>query len=161
MTAGAAELSRFDVALPFVVSAVLLALGPFVGLAIEHRLKSEFTRWAEEMGYDVGQLDESLQPAVHARAAGWASDAAQLVGTVVAPATALLLLKPDAGSALALLYLATFVVAFAGFLAFTFLVPVDRYGTARMMSIFSPVAVIGVAVNLAAAAVAAWVIGPG
>jgi hypothetical protein len=160
LTPVSTDVSRFDVAVPFLLSALLLALGPFVGLAIEHRLKGEFTSWAEEMGQDIGELDDSLQPAAHARAAGWACDAAQLVGTVVAPATALLLLKPDLGSALALLYLVTIVGAFVAFLAFTFLVPVDKYGTRRIVWIFSPLAVIGVGVNAVAAGVAAWLIGP-
>jgi hypothetical protein len=153
-----AELSRFDAALPFIVTALLLTLGPFVELAIEYRLERELVRWAEEANVDVTQLDESMNPATHARAAGWAIDAAQIVATVLAPAVGLMLLKPDLGSALALLYLGSFLVAAAAFLGFTFLIPIDKYGAWKLW-IFSPVAVIGVALN-GAAAVIAWLIGP-
>jgi hypothetical protein len=143
------------VAIPFLVSALLLVLGPFLVLAIQSRLKAVFTVWIATGVVDASQ---SADAGTLAGTAVWTVDASQILANIVAPLVGLLILKPGLGSPISLLYVAAFVVAIAAFLAFTFLVEVDGYGISRV-PLATPVVVIGVLLNLAAAGVAV-AIGP-
>jgi hypothetical protein len=154
--------SDLTVAIPFLVNALLVALSPFLGLAIEHRLGGEFSDWFETDGVDEGAM---VNPPTLARTSIWIGDAAQTLTTAVGPLVGVLLLRPDVGSAIALLYVGSFVVAIAAFLGFVFLVPVAGYGRRSTpllrwrIRLFSPLAAAGVVVNLLAAGGAA-LIGP-
>lgn len=152
MTLASAQVTvtPFDAAVPFVVSAILMFIGPFSGLAIEKRLAQEFVEW--------GVGTESYTAATLAKTAGWTIDAAQVITMFLTPFMGLLLLKPDLGSALSLLYLGSFVVSLCGFLGFTYLVPIARYGPPRHIPLFAPVSLIGIVVNLVAAGAAALIV---
>ncbi len=148
-------------AIPFLVNALLLALSPFLGLAIKHRLESELEDWFKTDKVNEGMM---VSPPTLARTSIWIGDAAQTLPSAVGPIVGLLLLRPDIGSAIALLYVGSFVVAIAAFLGFVFLVPVAGYGRSTPLlrwriRLFSPLTLAGVALNLLAAGCAA-LIGP-
>jgi hypothetical protein len=154
------NVSRFDVALPFLVSAGLLVISSFAEEAISQRLERVLTSWFTEVNVDINALATPLDPASLASTTAWTVDAAQILAVVLAPAIGLLILRPHLGSTLSLLYLASFVVAVAAFFGFTFNVRADKYGSKVWLRFFTPVSVIGVVLELAAAGVAAWAIGP-
>jgi hypothetical protein len=153
--------SDFTVAIPFLVNALLLLLTPFLGLAIESQLRGVLSDWFD------GEVVETalVNPPTLARMSVWIGDASQTLTTAVGPLVGLLLLRPDVGSGIALLYVGSFVVAVAAFLGFVFLVPVAGYGRWRAplfdwrVPLFSPLISAGILLNLFAAAVAA-LIGP-
>jgi hypothetical protein len=62
-------------------------------------------------------------------------------------------LEPSLNGSLGLLYIAAFAVAFVGECCFLALVPIDKYHQ-KSKWIFSPVTIIGVLLNLIAAAAA-------
>jgi hypothetical protein len=142
-------------AVPFLISALLLVLGPFQVLAIQSRLKDVFTKWIGDGEVTPGAMADA---GTLAGTAVWTVDAAQILANIVAPLVGLLVLRPGLGSPLSVLYVIAFVVAVAAFLGFTFLVKVDGYGISRV-PLATPVVVIGVLLNLVAAGIAA-AIGP-
>jgi hypothetical protein len=142
-------------AAPFLINALLLVLGAFQLLAIQSRLEKVFTKWIEAGKVSPGPYADA---GTLAGTAVWTVDAAQILANIVAPLVGLLLLKPDLGSALSILYGGAFVVAFVAFLGFTFLSKVDGYGISQV-PLVTPVLVIGVLLNLIAAGIAV-AIGP-
>lgn len=152
--------SRFDVALPFVISAGLLLVSSFTTLAIRERLEKVLTEWFKESKIEVDKLPVPQEPGSLASTSAWTVDAGQILAAVLGPLIALLILRPRVGDALSLLYFGSFVVAVIAFFAFTFKVRADRYGARTVLRFFTPLGAIGIALNLAAAAVAAWAIGP-
>lgn len=153
--------SDFTVAIPFLVNALLLLLSPFLGLAIESRLNGVLSEW---FGGEVVET-AMVNPPTLARMSVWIGDASQTLTTAVGPLVGLLLLRPDIGSGIALLYVGAFVVAVATFLGFVFRVPVAGYGRWRVphfrwrVPLFSPLVSAGIVLNLLAATVAA-LLGP-
>jgi hypothetical protein len=154
--------TSFDVAVPFLANALLLMLGPFIGLAIVARLRQVYRGWADQILVDPGSTEISSRPPLvndpdqQAEIATWVIDAAQTSAIFLGPLVGLLLLRSRLENAVALLYVGSFLAAFAAFLSFTFLVAPDRYSR-RGIWIFSPVTIIGVILNLAAAGAAAAV----
>lgn len=142
-------------AAPFLISALLLVLGPFQVLAIQSRLKEVFTKWIAEGEVKPGPMADA---GTLAGTAVWTVDAAQILANIVAPLVGLLVLKPELGSPLSVLYVGAFVAAVSAFLGFTFMVRVDGYGISRV-PLATPVVVIGVLLNLIAAGIAV-AIGP-
>jgi hypothetical protein len=144
----ASSSSSFTVAIPFLVNSLLLFLTPFLGLAIQSRLRSVFS----ELGW--------AEPNALAQTAVWIGDATQIVAAAMGPLVGLLILRPNLGNGIALLYVGSFVLAFGGFLWFTFKVRVDGYGDRRWrIPFFTPLVVGGLVLNLLAAGVAA-LLGP-
>jgi hypothetical protein len=159
MLIAADEPSQLSVAAPFIVSAALTALGPFVDLVIEPRLKEAFLEWARaDEEVNVDELI-SYAPETLARSSSWTIDAAQFVGMALAPLVGLLVLRGDLNDALTLFYVLAMVVVVAGFLYFVIRVRVDQYH-GKGWWILTPVTLIGIGLNVAAALVAAFVIGP-
>jgi hypothetical protein len=81
-------------------------------------------------------------------------DASQIVAVCLGPLVGVLLLHSTANGSVVLLYLAGVLVAFAWFLAFTFRSSIDRYPN-RKHWWMTRVTLVGIAVNVAAAGVAA------
>lgn len=159
--------SRFDVAAPFLASALLLFLGPFALLAVISRLAGEYRRWASQQALPERAAECEakmsappliIDPDQLAQNAIWAVDASQILIIFLAPVVGLFILHNHLGTAIAVLYVASLVVTLAGFLAFTFLGPIDRYPSWGFW-IFTPVTVLGILATLAAAGTAA-LIGP-
>jgi hypothetical protein len=158
LLAAAEAPSRFEVAAPFIASLILLILGPFVGIGVEYRLRDVLARWRDddELCPAVTERLVSYHPDTVAKSSLWAIDAAQIFATFLPPLLGIALLRP--GLALFMLYLAASVAVIAGYLAFLFLVPVDRYHVHGKW-IFSPVPLIGIPIT-GGAAIAAALIGP-
>jgi hypothetical protein len=153
--------TRLDVALPFLLSAGLLLISSCTGEAISQRLEKVLTEWFEGVQeVDLDTLPTPLRPAALASTTAWTVDAAQILATVLAPAIGLLILRPEVSSGITLLYLASFVVAVVAFISFTFRVRADKYASHVWLWLFTPVSVVGLLLELAAAGVAAWVLGP-
>jgi hypothetical protein len=146
--------ARFDAAAPFLASALLIAIGPFVGLPIEWRIKRQLSEWARTSGTNEDDLPEAFAPENLAAATGWVVDASQIVAVCLGPLVGVLLLHSTANGSVVLLYLAGVLVAFAWFLAFTFRSSIDRYPN-RKHWWMTRVTLVGIAVNVAAAGVAA------
>jgi hypothetical protein len=149
--------TRLSIAAPFIVSAVLVAVGAGVAMAVEHRLKSEFEKWATKDKVPTNK--PSYNPENLAGASAWAIDAAQLLALLVGPAVGVLTLKPDLGGGFGLLYVIAFGLGLIAFFVFTFIVRVDKYGATGIPYV-TWVTFIGVVANIAAAFVAAYAIGP-
>jgi hypothetical protein len=152
--------SRFDVALPFLVGGALLLISSFTGIAITQRLERVLNEWFTEEGIDVPSLGVPQDPASLASTAAWTVDAAQILAVVLGPLIGLLILRPHLGGNLSFVYLVSFVVGIAAFFGFTFRVRADKYSSITWLGVLTPVGAIGLALNLVAAAVAAWVVGP-
>jgi hypothetical protein len=152
--------SPFDVALPFLVSAALLVVSSFAEEAISQRMDRVLNTYFSESGVVVDELATPLQPSSLASTTAWTVDAAQILSLLLAPVIGLLILQPHLGSALSVLYIASFFVAIAAFFGFTFRVRADRYHSKVWLRFFIPVVVLGVLLELVAAGVAAWAIGP-
>jgi hypothetical protein len=146
------------VAAPFLASALILALGPFIALAVEDRLRSALVRWLDEDGLSASARERliSYHPDTVAKSAIWVVDAAGVVATLFPPILGLALLRTS--RMIELVYLLAVVIVVAGFLWFLFRVPLDRYHT-RGLWIFTPVPLVGVGASLIAS-VAAYLIGP-
>lgn len=150
--------TRLAVAAPFLASAALLALGPFVALAVEARLASTLARWRDEDGLSAAAKKRliSYSPGTVAKSAIWTIDAAGISATFFPPMLGLALLRT--GRAIELLYFLALVAVVATLLWFLVRVPIDRYHS-RGVWIFTPVPLAGVVVNVLAAGAAYW-IGP-
>lgn len=160
MLARVVSVSRFDVALPFLVGGALLLISSFTGVAIAQRLERVLTAWFTEQGINVPALNVPQDPGSLASTAAWTVDAAQILAIVLGPLIGLLILRPHLGGTLSFVYIVSLVVSVAAFFSFTFRVRADKYSSRVWLRVLTPVGAIGLALNLAAAAVAAWVIGP-
>lgn len=149
----ASEPTRFTVALPFIAGAILLLVGSVVAVFVEKRAEKAFTAWGETDDVDADTL-VSYDPKTLAKSVGWTTDAAQLVALVLSPILGLLLLEPSLSCGLIVVYVVAVATAIIGEWYFVTRVPMDQYH-AKSRWIFSPVTIIGVLLNLIAAAVAA------
>lgn len=159
MAPGAIDASaRLTVAAPFIANSVILALGPFVALAVESQLSTTLREWldADAIGATAEGKLISYAPSTIAKSALWTIDGAGIVAAFFPPLLGIVLLR--AGTLIDVLYIVALIVVVAGLLWFLVQVPIDRYHT-RGIWIFTPVAVVGVAVNVLAAG-AAYAIGP-
>lgn len=173
---GVTTLTRFEVASPFLVSALLLFLAPFVAHAIEYRLRDVFTVFLEapERPTLPGETE------ILARTAVWTIDAAQTITIFLGPLVGLVVVRPNLAGPLSLLYVVSLVVAIATFLGFTFKTDVNKYDypwklplAGRRLPVlgwtlpfgewrvkfFTRLVVVGILVNLIAGGLA-WLIGP-
>jgi hypothetical protein len=146
------------VAAPFIASTLILALGPFVAIAVESRLGKVLRAWRDADALSSATEEQliSYDPDTVAKSAMWTIDAAAISATFFPPLLGLVLLRT--GRAIELVYLVALVAVVAGLLWFLFRVPIDRYHT-RGVWIFTPVPIFGIGVSIVAA-VAAYFVGP-
>jgi len=156
------HLTRFDVALPFLVSAVLIVVAAFVALLVLDRTEAVVDKWAGESKGGAKALPDAFQPSSIAKVSGWIIDTSQILTSLLAPLVGLvLLLKAGAAGHFALAYLGAVAITLIVFVVFVRLSP-DSYGWPGSWSLIpkilrdalSPVVVLLVIINLAGAGVA-------
>lgn len=152
-----AELSRLDVALPFLVAIVLTAISAFVGEIVLGRLADQLEKWAGEQGV-MEKLPETFKPASISQLSGWTVDCAQVLAGLLAPLVGLILLdKHGSSSELQLAYLAAFAISFGAFVCLLRRDP-SKYGTG-WPRVLTPAVALALILNIGGA-VAAYLIGP-
>jgi hypothetical protein len=163
--------TRFELAAPFLGSALLLVLGSCISLAIESRLKGLYAEVIGQAKLKGTEQTTQLNADALANLANWTTDASQIASLILGPTIGLALLHRDLESWAVFLYLVLMILAVAACLVFIFLVRPESYPQAGLVIsserrpwlrvknrwIFTPVAQIGIAVSLAAAAVSAFV----
>lgn len=167
--------SHIEVAAPFLLTAALTILGSLGGLLVVARMESEYEKiLAEYQGTfkEDGPQPPSLTIDMRAKSlagiTNWAIDGAGFIGSLLGPGIGLILLYNDLGTTTVLIYSAVMVVAFGGFFLFVAKVPVRSYPNQpfgvhigrwligpRPVGPFTPVAMLAVLANLAAAA---WIL---
>jgi hypothetical protein len=144
------ELSAFDAAAPFIVGVLLALLVMGATKLVEKRVEAIV---ATQVGATKVGVPGFAQPAAQAEIASWAADATQAVAVIVAPATGLVLLHADLGAGAWVAYVGVIVAGFLLFVAMMLTRP-DKYAR-RSLGWFSPLTIVGIVLNLIAAAVAA------
>lgn len=156
--AAAHHLSRFDAALPFLVSALLVFVGAVFALLVSDGVESSFAKWAKEADVKEEDLPYSFRPKTIGKTSVWIIDTSQVLTAMLAPFVGLaLLLHRGASGDLLLVYLIALVFAATIFVLVLRRGP-DKYGW-RLPGPITPVVVLTVLVNLGGA-YAAYKIGP-
>jgi hypothetical protein len=172
--------SALIVAAPFIASAVLLVVGPFIGIKIEARLRDVYEKWLKGdlenaftgtklMSYDPAAKAKSKllshdpaavakgnlvswDPATVAKSAIWAMDAAQILAAFLLPVLGVIVLRPSTGAViLYAVYCGSVLIALFVFIR---RYRIDDYHTRWRVRAFTLVPLIGIPVNVVAAAVA-------
>jgi hypothetical protein len=149
----AQEVTQFEVAIPFIVAIGLLFAGAFLGELIRRRVEELYSRMLSEAKTPQKNVPYALQPPSIAWMALWVIDAAQSLAIVVVPAIGALLLYEDLGTSATIAYLAVFIAAGVSVYFFLTADHPDSY-LKRFVWIFSPLALIGMALNFVAGLVA-------
>lgn len=146
--------SPWLVAAPFIASAVLLVIGPFIGKKIEARLSAVYTTWRDTdlQEAPAGTQLASYAPATVAKSALWAMDAAQILGAFLLPVLGVIVLTPS--TAAEIFYVVYCAIVLIALVVFVRCYPIDDYHTRRRVKAFTLVPLIGIPVNIVAAILA-------
>lgn len=148
--------SRFDVATPFIVAALLVLIGGAVGWVVLWKLRTQLSDWT--ITQEVrDKLPASFTPEAIKQLSQWTVDCAQVLTGLLAPLVGLVLLKHSTSDSLQIAYLGAFAVSFLAFVWFLSWDP-SRYGKG-WPGILTPILVVMLVVNIGAAAVA-YAVGP-
>lgn len=150
---------------PFLIAALLLLAGSVVGKAATRIVISQRYKPAIEKLSPVSMV---LRPETMKNMLDWTVDAAQLLGVLVAPAIGLGFFVDEFDTAVIFLYTALLILGFIGTFVFVNRVNPVNYGQTKLgwrvggelrgikkWRGFTPITIFGVAVNVAAAVVAA------
>jgi hypothetical protein len=141
--------SHFDLAAPFIVTAILLAVGTIVTKMVERRMASIYERWSRDQ-YDQPKRDLPIEfsPKTLALLTGFITDAGQSLSLVIAPCVGLLLVDANGLGTLAIVL---YVVAILGGICtlgyFMITEHPDRYSRHTIYGIVTPLALVGIAIN--------------
>lgn len=149
----AEEITQLDVAIPFIVAIGLLFAGAFLGELVRRRVEDLYTRMLADAKAPQENLPYAFQPRSVAWMALWVIDAAQSLGIVAAPLIGALLLYQELGTSATIAYFAVFIAAGVSVYFFLTADHPDTY-LDRFVWIFSPLALIGIALNFVAGLVA-------
>jgi hypothetical protein len=152
---------------PFLVGAVLLPAGSLIGkVAVRAAIAAKYRPALDQIPADLQPL--AMRPETIESMTSWAADAAQLLSIVVAPSVGLIFFGEEISQAVIAVYtlalLAAFLATF-GFVAFVNpinygemplgLVVRDKMVGVKGWRVLTPVTMIGIFINLVAAALAA------
>jgi hypothetical protein len=167
----AAAPSSFEVAAPFLITAVLTILGGLGALLVVARMQTAYQKVLDTAKVPPEFLIGDLRAESLANATNWAIDGATIITSLLGPGIGLVLLYDDLGAMTIAIYSAVMFVAFGGFFLFVAKVPVSGYPNApfgvRMgrwrirppaINPFTPVVVLAAAVNILAGI---WVLAAG
>lgn len=153
------ELTRFDVALPFLAGAIFAIVGWLAATLVYDKVCENLHTVLRNAKIDAEVLPYPFRPESIAKSSQWTVDTALVLPGLLSPGLGLiLLLRQGATGALWFAYAGAFLLAFAVYILFLRRPP-DEYGRRWPSRLTTPITVILVIINLTGAA-AAGAIGP-
>jgi hypothetical protein len=153
------EITRLDVAIPFIAGALLAWVGWVMAKIVFDTLKNRLHEWLREGNIAPESLPYAFRPETIAKTSHWTVDVVQVLPGFLTPLLGVVvLLRVGATDELLFAYAGVFVVALGVFVAYLRVKP-DRYGARWPGLLTTPITFILIGINLVGAAVAA-LIGP-
>jgi hypothetical protein len=163
--------SNFEVAAPFLITAVLTILGGLGALLVVARMQTAYQNILDRAHVPAEFLISDLRAESLANTTNWAIDGATIITSLLGPGIGLTLLYDDLGATTIVIYSVVMFLAFGGFFLFVAKVPVSGYPNAPFgvslgrwrirppaIGPFTPVVVTAGVVNILAGI---WVIAAG
>lgn len=163
MIAPAAAPSNFEVAAPFLITAVFTILGGLGALLVVARMQIAYQTILSKAKVPAEFLIGELRAESLANTTNWAIDGATIITSLLGPGIGLALLYDDLGATTIVIYSAVMFVTFGGFFLFVAKVPVSGYPNAPFgvpvgrwrirppaINPFTPIVVLAAAVNILA-----------
>jgi hypothetical protein len=153
--------SASEIAAPFLITALVAALGSLGSLLVIDKMEAEYERILADAKLPTHSRVIELRPSSLASTCNWAIDGSTIIGGLLGPGIGLVLLYDDLGAATIVIYSVVIAVAVGGFFLFLARVPVSGYPNRqfgvrvgrwligpRKLGPITPIAAIVMAVNL-------------
>ena len=151
--------SQLELAAPFLIMALIILVSVFIIHEVILKLEAYLAGdWTEA---ELLRIDADRAPSTHALAALWAIDAAQIPAIIGAPAASLFILRKAYTTGFLVIYTTVLAGGLIFFFVFLRQVKIQAYpgrGCELLGVRFSPLAIGGIALNLAGAGSAAFLI---